>query len=385
MPTSILLVTNEYPPEKTAGTAMSTQFLAEELVARGYKVTVVVNTRQTAASQEDHGSLSVIRLKPLPVPATRMVQRAVQLVRIARRIQPDIIQGQSISCGALAAFAGRLLGIPAVAYVQGLDLYESGLWAQRTYVRWALTRCDAVVTVTDDLQRRAQALSGREPIVIPHGLKRREAHGLDRSTARGQLGLPADRPIVLYAGRLIALKGIPHLIRAFSQVRTQIPDAMLVIVGDGEQRPELEALAADLGMSTSIIFAGGRPHQDVIRFMRAADLFVLPSLIESFGIVLLEAMSCGLPIVASNVMGIPSIVTEAAHGLLVPPGDEAALAARIAELLADPQRRAAMAAANVRRAEEYALPGIAERFVDVWSRIAREPRAETRRVRERDA
>jgi glycosyltransferase involved in cell wall biosynthesis len=241
------------------------------------------------------------------------------------------------------------------------------------------------VAVTEDLRRRAQALSGRDPVVIPHGLKHRAAHGIDRATARLQLGLPADRPIVLFVGRLIPLKGIIYLIRAFSAVREGFPDAMLVIVGEGEQRPDLEALAAGLGLGTSVIFAGGQPHEDVIRLMRGADLFVLPSLIESFGIVLLEAMSCGLPIVASNVMGIPSIVTDAVNGFLVPPGDETALGTRIAELLADPQRRAVMAAANVLRAEEYALPAIADRFIDVWNRVARNARNGAQCVRERDA
>jgi glycosyltransferase involved in cell wall biosynthesis len=385
MLSNVLLVTNEYPPEKTAGTAMATQFLAEELASRGVRVTVVVNTRETAPAKEANGGLDVIRLRPLPVPATRMAQRAVLLARIAGRIHPDIIQGQSLSCGALAAFAGRLLGIPSVVYVQGLDLYESSPWARRTYVRWALARCDAVVAVTEDLRRRAQALSGRDPVVIPHGLKHRAAHGIDRATARLQLGLPADRPIVLFVGRLIPLKGIIYLIRAFSAVREGFPDAMLVIVGEGEQRPDLEALAAGLGLGTSVIFAGGQPHEDVIRLMRGADLFVLPSLIESFGIVLLEAMSCGLPIVASNVMGIPSIVTDAVNGFLVPPGDETALGTRIAELLADPQRRAVMAAANVLRAEEYALPAIADRFIDVWNRVARNARNGAQCVRERDA
>src|SRR5437773_1836738 len=111
---SVLLVTNEYPPEKIAGTAMNTQFIAEELAARDYRVTVVVNTRQTALAREVEGSLEVIRLRPLGIPVTRMAQRAALLTEIARRLRPDVIYGTALSSGFLALVAGRYLGIPTV-------------------------------------------------------------------------------------------------------------------------------------------------------------------------------------------------------------------------------------------------------------------------------
>lgn len=362
----ILLLSNEFPPEKTAGTAMSTQFLAEELASRGHQVTVVVNTRRTAPADEVHGNVRVLRLKPLGVPMTRMAQRAVLVARIARSVRPDIIQGQSLSCGSLAVLAGRAAGVPAVTYIQGLDLYEAGPLARRTYIRWALSRSDGVVAVTDDLRSRALALSRRQAEVIPHGLRLRDAHGLDRRAARVVLDLPPDRPMVLYAGRLIPLKGVAYLIQALPSVLEECPDLHAVIVGDGEERQALVALARRLGLADRIMFAGRRPHEDVIRYMRAADVFVLPSLIESFGIVLVEAMSCELPVVATNVMGIPSVVEDGANGFLVPPRDPDALAGRIAWLLAHPAERAEIARRNAQKAETFALPAIADRFLTLW-------------------
>src|SRR5713226_4703460 len=130
---SVLLVTNEYPPDTIAGTAMSTQLLAEELTFRGGHVTVVVNTRRLAPRQEIGQCLNVIRLRPVNLPGTRMAQRAALLINIVRRMRPDIIQGHSLSCGCLALLAGRCLGVPAVAYIQGFDLYEAGRWERRTY------------------------------------------------------------------------------------------------------------------------------------------------------------------------------------------------------------------------------------------------------------
>ncbi len=373
---SVLLVTNEYPPERTAGTALSTRFLAEELAARGHRMTVVVNTRGTAAARESIDLLEVIRLRPFRVPMTRMAQRAALIVNIALRTRPDIIQGQSLSCGFLALVAGRRLGIPAVVYVQGLDLYQSGAWARRTYIRWALTYCDGVATVTPDLQAKARALSGREGAVIPHGLRLRASHQLDRQAARSQTDLPQGIPVLLFAGRLISLKGVVHLLRAMPRVLAACPEARLVLVGDGEERPRLEQVTRELHLVERVSFVGAREHEEVIRYMRAADIFVLPSLIESFGIVLVEAMSCGLPIVASNIMGIPAVVEDGVNGFLVPPGDEAALAARMIRLLFDPVERTEIAGRNVQKAAGYTLPRIADRFLKLWeaARAARNPR-----------
>jgi glycosyltransferase involved in cell wall biosynthesis len=154
------------------------------------------------------------------------------------------------------------------------------------------------------------------------------------------------------------------------RVLVHCPDARLVLVGDGEDRVPLVELTRALGLEGSVSFVGERPHEDVIRFMRAADLFVLPSLVESFGIVLVEAMSCGLPVVASNIMGIPSVVTDRINGSLVPPGDEIALGEGITRLLMDPSERAAIEARNQQQAAGYAWPNIADRFLQLWQGAA---------------
>ncbi len=372
----VLLVTNEYPPEKTAGTAMATSFLAEELTSRGVGVTVVVNTRATAPARETVAGVQVIRLRPFPVPATRMAQRAAMILRVARSFRPDVVQGQSLSCGALAAFVGRALGIPSVTYIQGLDLYQSSTWARRTYIRWALRHSQGVAAVTEDLRRRALEIADRPVAVIPHGLRLHHTHRLSRAEARRSLGLAEERPVVLYVGRLLRIKGVGHLVRAFPQVVGSCPHALLVLVGDGEERDALQRLARELGVAGQVVFAGLQPHERVITFMRAADVLVLPSLLESFGIVLVEAMSCGLPVVASRVMGVPYVVEDGVNGFLVTPGDETALADRVVRLLSDPHLSEAFRARNVRKAAEYAISRVADRFLALWEALVGIPRGE---------
>jgi glycosyltransferase involved in cell wall biosynthesis len=371
----VLLLTNEYPPEKTAGTAMATSFLAEELASRGVRVTVVVNTRTSAPVRETSCGVEVVRLRPLPVPATRMAQRAAMLLRIAQALRPDVVQGQSLSCGALAAFVGRVLGIPSVTYVQGLDLYESSPWARRTYIRWALRYSGAVAAVTEDLAARARSLVPRPVSVIPHGLRLRPTHGLSQEAARRSLDLLPDEPVVLYVGRLLRIKGVHHLLGAFPRVLARFPLVRLLIVGDGEEGQDLQTSARRLGLGPRVAFLGSLPHEDVIRCMRAADVFVLPSLVESFGIVLLEAMGCGLPVVASRVMGIPYLVEDGLNGFLVPPTDEEALADRITALLSDPDLRARMREQNRSKAAAYLMPRIADRFFELWQTLLRQKAA----------
>ncbi len=370
MVASALLVTNEYPPDRIAGTAINTQFVAEELAARAFRVSVVVNTRQHAPARELEGSFEVVRLRPLAMPMTRMAQRAALLVEIARRVRPDVMYGTALSCGFLALVAGRCLGIPAVTNIAGNDLYASSPWARRTYIRWALAGSDGVTAHTADLAARAFALCGRRPDVVTPGLRIRPTHQIDRQAARAFLGLPQADRIVLYAGRLSPEKGVAYVLRAFPEVIAACPDARLVLVGDGPQRTELTGLARTLGVEGAVLFAGMQPHESVIRYMRAADLFVFPSLREVFGIALLEAMSCGLPVVASNVMGIPSIVEDPANGRLVPPGDAAALANRITGYLRAPAERAALAGRNMSKAAEYAIPRIVDRLLAVWDQAA---------------
>lgn len=371
----VLLLTNEYPPERIAGTAQATQFLAEELTSRGVRVTVVVNTRTSAPARETSCGVEVVRLRPLPVPATRMAQRAAVLLRIAQLLRPDVIQGQSLSCGALATVVGKLLGIPCITYIQGLDLYESSPWARRTYIRWALRHSGALAAVTEDLAARARSLVPRPISVIPHGLRLQPTHGLSQEAARRSLDLPPDDPVVLYVGRLLRIKGVHHLLGAFPCVLTRFPRARLLIVGEGEERQTLQTSAQRLGLLPRVAFLGTLPHEDVIRCMRAADVFVLPSLVESFGIVLLEAMSCGLPVVASRVMGIPYIVEDGLNGFLTAAGDEDALADRIMALLSDPDLRARMGEHNRSKAAAYLMPRIADRFFDLWQTLLRQKEA----------
>jgi glycosyltransferase involved in cell wall biosynthesis len=152
----------------------------------------------------------------------------------------------------------------------------------------------------------------------------------DRRAARRVCGLPEDARILLYVGRLSAEKGLEYLLDAFAQVQhTLHPAPHLVIVGDGPLKESLIQQACDLGLHHAITFTGVLPPEQLPQWYRAADLTVMPSLLEWFGAVAVESLACGTPIVGTQAGGLVDIVAEFECGLLVPPRDADALAVAI--------------------------------------------------------
>ncbi len=177
------------------------------------------------------------------------------------------------------------------------------------------------------------------------------------------------RPNILFVGRLEKRKGLPYLIEAFALVRQAIPQARLLVVGAYDRLDKLPYMlqARQLKLS-GIHFIGRVDDADLARYYRTATLFCAPSTgMESFGMILLEAMAAGTPIVASNIDGYREVVTDGAEGLLAPPEDPSALAQTLIALLNDPDRRQAMSAAGSRKAAGYDWSVIAQRVLDHYA------------------
>jgi len=150
---------------------------------------------------------------------------------------------------------------------------------------------------------------------------------------------------LLYVGRLSPEKGPVFAVRAMPAIVERMPQAELTVVGDGRQRAELERLAGELGVGGRVRFVGAVANTGLPDYYRRAGLLVMPSLSEGQGVVAMEALACGIPVVGSRVGGIPESVRDGVNGLLVPPGEPQALARAVADLLADRERYAGLAAA----------------------------------------
>ncbi|MBF2051304.1 MAG: glycosyltransferase [Leptolyngbya sp. IPPAS B-1204] len=144
---------------------------------------------------------------------------------------------------------------------------------------------------------------------------------------------------LLYTGRLAAVKGLPILLESLAILKATYPDVLLTVVGDGPDRVQLEQMTAQLGLSQNVNFVGYQSQTEVRQHMQATDVFVLPSFAEGVPVSLMEALAAGVPVVTTQIAGVSELVENGVSGYLVPPGNAALLAERIATLLADPQLR----------------------------------------------
>lgn len=367
----ILIIVNEFPPDILAGTAMSTFYLSRHLADLGHEVHVAVTMKRDCSPVLEKSSGVVIhRFNPVQVKGTRTAQRFARLYGLARAIRPDVIQGQAVSCGLLASLLGKFLGKPSVTYIQGYDLYHAGPLQRATEVKFPLVHSSAVLTVTEDLRRIAMDVFPRpDAVVMPHGLEMESPSAAMLGQILEDYPFLSESRVVLYTGQLNRRKGLPHLIEAMSVLRTGPDDVRLVLVGKGPEEGPLRETAVRNGVADRIHFIGAVDHTRVIALMKAADIFVLPSLEEAFGIVLVEAMSQGLPVVASDVQGIPSIIEDGVNGYLVPAGDRLALADRIRHLLENEAIGREMGERNRQDSARYQWDGLAERYVDIYRKI----------------
>ncbi len=234
--------------------------------------------------------------------------------------------------------------------------------------------CVSCPAEADDLVRHYGTPPGRVEIVSP-GVEHAFFGPGDRSGARRAIGEPDDVSIVLFVGRIQPLKGPDVAIRALHEMSET--SARLVIVGGAsgqEGRAEYERmrlLVEDLGLCDRVRFVDPQPHHQLSTYYRAADVAVVPSRSESFGLVALEASACGAPVVASAVGGLLSLIDDGVNGLLVHQRTPHAFAAALDMVLADPAMATSMSMAGALRAREYSWSGAARRLGDVYDDLSR--------------
>ncbi|MGB7537157.1 MAG: glycosyltransferase family 4 protein [Anaerolineales bacterium] len=235
----------------------------------------------------------------------------------------------------------------------------------------SLRRADRIIAISQAVRRflvEVEGAAAEKVEVIPYGL---DAEAYERSAHPGsfrrEIGAKAE-PIVGFVGRLTRQKGVDVLLRAFAHVEKRIPDARLVLAGDGPDRPALEQLARSLGLRR-VMFLGWRA--DIADIMADVSLLAVPSRWEGFGLVALEAMALGKPVVAARVSALPEIVVAGETGLLVDPGRPGLLAEALQALLSDPARAEGMGRAGRDRVrKEFPVERMAQRTAEEYSKIA---------------
>ncbi len=291
----------------------------------------------------------------------RLVPYIAQLIRIAGRVDLFHVMANSgwawHMCGAPAVWIARLRGTPVIVNYRGGEA-EAFLERQAAWVTPTLKRAFAVIVPSGYLE----SIFGRFGVrteIVPNVVDL-ERFSPDQARAAG-------RHLVV-TRNLEDIYDIPTALRAFAQVRRVFPDATLTIAGSGPQRDALQALARTLAIDSAVCFTGRLDNERVADLYRTADVMLNPSTADNMPNSLLEAMASGVPIVSTNVGGIPHLASDRVNALLVAPRDPAAMAQRAVSVLSDPRLAAALRQAGLECAARYTWAQVRPRLFAVYAR-----------------
>lgn len=371
----LLIVNYEFPPVG-GGAGRATYNIAKELASRGHLVHVLTSRYADQPAHETIDGICMYRARSwrkgvldcgMRGALTFLISAFFKLRQLLNANRYDVVHYFfSLPTGLLSFYSHGVRGLPYVVSLRGSDVpgydqLNSTLRFLHTLLegvnKLVCKRATRVIALSNDQCKLALRIASRTPLeVIYNGVDaNRFAPGPHRENT-GALQL-------ICVSRLIDRKGLPHLFEAMAR----LPGVRLTVAGDGPEEQRLQTLAQQLNLAERVRFLGYVPNERLRQEYQAADVFVLPTLSEALGSVVLEAMSCGLPVVATTVGGIPELIQEGVNGLLVPPGDAGALAYAIAQLAANPLRRQSMKNANVARiAKHFTWCANAERYERIY-------------------
>jgi teichuronic acid biosynthesis glycosyltransferase TuaC len=245
-----------------------------------------------------------------------------------QRFNPDLVLAYWVYPDGYAALrAARAIGVPCAVGALGSDIHvRSGHNAVMT--RRTIAGIDALLTVSENMRQAAIAEYGASPDkvhTVVNGYNTQVFRIQSRDEARASLGIPPDARLVIYVGRFVEAKGMRELLGAFQKLSSDDPKLRLALVGDGVMRDELVAMVRSANLGDRVLLPGGLPPESVAQWIAASDALTLPSWSEGYPNVVVEAIACGRPVVATDVGGTCEIVNEA-NGILIPARDERALA-----------------------------------------------------------
>jgi glycosyltransferase involved in cell wall biosynthesis len=332
--------------------------LMEGLRQRGHANVLFCPPRSRAAAR---ALAQGFELREVPMRNDLDLRAVAALARGLRAFEPDLVHLHTGRATWLGGLAARRAGVPAITTRRMDRAVRPGLRTRLVYGR-LVERAVAIAPAVAAALRAGGVPAEKIDTVWSAVEPARFAAAGGATELRGELGCPADATLFLSAGALVPRKGFDVLIEAFARLSAQ--HARLWIAGAGPERAALEQRLSALGLGERTRLLGQR--EDVPRLLAACDVFVLPSRREGLGVAALEAMAAGRPVVASRVGGLGEAVVDERTGLLVPPGDAAALAMALERLLGDAGLRARLGAAGPERIAAGHLP---EQMVDAYERI----------------
>lgn len=352
------------PPETIGGAELQAEKLARFL-ARKHRILFLIKSNNNLPREEQRYGYFIKRRKFIGFPGLCMGFDIFSGLRDVYENGSDIdfLLCYNMSNGLMGALAKCLFHIPFVLFIQGQEEYApGGPWRNKIYGLVAFRFSDSIWVQTErikkdlleELHRRRISSLARDIMpkiqVVPNGVEI-----LGRRDSEGEK--------LVYVGRLTRKKGVEYLISAMRLTR----NVDLLIVGDGPDRQRLEKMAHGLRVE----FVGKVPPERIYQYLKQAKILILPSLYEGVPNVILEAMSMGVPVIATRVGGVPDVIRDGETGLLVEPGRVEELAISIKKLIKDDNLRRKMSENCLKEAKKYSWDHVVERFEDLIERIVK--------------
>lgn len=356
----ICFLTTSYPDYPGSYRGSFVQRTALGLMERGHQISIVTpRVFKQSKRFEEIGAERIYRFSFLSeekllvqyerIPVVRivtyMLSGFLSCMRVLRRDRCQLIHAHFVvPAGLIAVLVGRALRVPVIVQAHGSDVTKYARlnsWMAQLSA-FTVKKADHIVAVSDELRTiliQELGASADKITVRSCGVDIEQFRPIPRDKAREQFGLSRQVSIVLLVGSLIRRKGIDSLLSAIASLAEHNSNLLLLIVGDGPLHEQLAAQARELSIEEVVRFVGRRPSEEMPLWYSAADVFVLPSLREGTPLSLLEALSCGVPVIVSRAGGMPEVVEDGKNGLLVDIGDPVGLGEKIDLLIGDSDLR----------------------------------------------
>lgn len=362
----ILMISNEFPPS-IGGVQTHVFELSRSLVSLGHTVEVV--TRKKSDQTAVHEILEGVKVHRLPLPKSHWLYDLVLSRALKEKVRNQKVDLIHVH-GTRPLNACRGLSVPVIFTNHTSSFLKRLRKGKRVRQKMArqLGTVDYVIAPSHDRAQATQQAGFTGPLIeLTNGVDL-DRFSPGKSVYRENLRLPDSAFVVLFSGRLHPIKGIKYLAEALEQLN--LPELHLLVAGSGTEKDILESAFHRMNRADQLHFLGSVPNAEIPNVYRAANLLVLPSIEEATSISGLEAMACGLPILGSDVGGIPTIVDDGLTGKLVPKGDSGSLAEELQELVKHPDNCQRMGCEGRRKAEkEFSWEGVAGKTEKVYRTV----------------
>ena len=381
---NILVINYEYPPIGGGGGVLCKD-ISEGIAAKGHRITVVTSHYGSLGKSENLHGVDIFRVPVLmrmeqtTASLTSMISFVPMCIWKVKELMKgntyDLINTQfAIPSGPAGQYCSGKYNIPNVLTILGGDIFDPSkfLSPHNTFllkqtVRRMLFGADRVVAESTDIKRNARKYYGfdRRIDIVPLGIY----PNVHPAGNRQALGLPTDKFVFITIGRLVKRKNLEDLLHIFKDVQKILP-SILLIIGDGPEKDRIETLAKQLGISDAIRLLGRVSDEEKFQYLGVSDVYLSTAIHEGFGIVFLEAMECGLPVISYDRGGQTDFLREGKTGYLIELGNRGNFITKLKELLNSNPLRSVIGAHNKNYVKEFYIEHVAEKYITIFNEVA---------------